>query len=72
MSPAFIYSFAIGFVGAVLFLLVDKFERNSVVANLLKFLLLVVSSVAIFTDYNPSELRCFDPWASTAMIGHCS
>jgi hypothetical protein len=35
MNPGFMYSFVIGFVGAVLFLLVDRFERNSIVTNLL-------------------------------------
>ena len=45
MNSAFIYSFIIGLVGAALFLFVDKYERNGVVANLLKFLVLVVGSV---------------------------
>jgi hypothetical protein len=33
-----IYSFAIGFVGAILFLLVDKHEPDGPMARLLKFL----------------------------------
>jgi hypothetical protein len=37
MNSAFIYSFIIGFVGAALFLFVDKYERDGMVANLLKF-----------------------------------
>jgi hypothetical protein len=38
-----IYSFAIGFVGAILFLLVDKHEPDGPMARLLKFLILFVS-----------------------------
>jgi hypothetical protein len=30
-----IYSFGIGFGGAILFLLVDKYEKDKVIANLL-------------------------------------
>jgi hypothetical protein len=40
-----IYSFAIGFVGAILFLLVDKHEPDGPMARLLKFLILFVASV---------------------------
>jgi hypothetical protein len=42
MNSAFIYSFIIGFVGAALFLFVDKYERDGMVANLLKFLVLTM------------------------------
>jgi hypothetical protein len=33
MNSAFIYSFIIGAVGAALFLFVDKYERDGMVAN---------------------------------------
>ena len=42
-----IYSFAIGSVGAIMFVLVDKYEPEGPVARILKFLVLFVSSVAI-------------------------
>jgi hypothetical protein len=47
MDSAFIYSLAVGFVGAVLFLTVDKYEKDQTTTNLLKLLVVVVSSVAI-------------------------
>ena len=59
MNSAFIYSFIIGLVGAALFLFVDKYERNGVVANLLKFLVLVVGSVAILHKLKPFGLTLF-------------
>jgi hypothetical protein len=43
----------IGFAGAILFLVVDKFERDSPMANLLKFLILVVGGVAILHKLQP-------------------
>jgi hypothetical protein len=39
--------FSIGFVGAILFLLVDKYEPEGPLARLLKFLILFVAGVAI-------------------------
>jgi len=42
-----IYSFGIGFGGAILFLLIDKYEKNKIVGNLLKFPVLAISGLAI-------------------------
>jgi hypothetical protein len=42
-----IYSFGIGFGGALLFLLVDRYEKDKVVASLLRFMVLAVSGLAI-------------------------
>ena len=42
-----LYSFTIGFVGAILFLLVDKYESEGPLARLPKFLILFVAGVAI-------------------------
>jgi hypothetical protein len=53
------YSFAIGFVGAILFVLVDKYEPDGPMARLLKFLVLFVSGVAILHKLKPAALRCF-------------
>jgi hypothetical protein len=53
------YSFAIGFVGAILFVLVDKYEPDGTMARLLKFLVLFVSGVAILHKLKPWVLRCF-------------
>ena len=53
------YSFAIGFAGAILFVLVDKYEPDVPMARLLKFLLSFISMVAIFTDCDRTDLRCF-------------
>jgi hypothetical protein len=55
----FVVSFAIGFVGAILFLLVDKFEPAGPMARLLKFLVLFVSSVAILHKLHPYGLALF-------------
>ena len=41
------YAFGFGLSGAILFLLVDKYEKNAVVGNLLKFSVLAVSGLAI-------------------------
>jgi hypothetical protein len=43
----------IGFAGAVLFLLVDKYEREGPMARLLKFLVLFVAGVAILHKLQP-------------------
>jgi hypothetical protein len=53
------YSFAIGFVGAILFLLVDKHEPRRPLARLLKFLVPFVSSVAILHKSQPYGLALF-------------
>jgi hypothetical protein len=44
---ALLYSFTICFVGAVLFLIVDKFEPDRRYANVLKLLILAVGAAAI-------------------------
>ena len=54
-----IYSFAIGFVGATLFLLVDKHEPDGPMARLLKFLILFVAGVAILHKLQPYGLALF-------------
>jgi hypothetical protein len=59
MYPDLFYMFTVGFVDAVLFLLVDKYERDGMVANLLKFLVLVVSSVAILHRLQPFGIVLF-------------
>ena len=41
------YALGFGLSGAILFLLVDKYEKNAVVGNLLKFSVLAVSGLAI-------------------------
>ena len=56
---AFIYSFGIGFVGAIMFLLVDKYEADGPMARLLKFLVLFVSTVAILHKLKPYGLSLF-------------
>jgi hypothetical protein len=53
MNPDFIDALIIGFVAAVLFLLVDKYEREGPMAQLLKFLLLFVAGVAILHKLQP-------------------
>ena len=54
-----LYSFTIGFVGAILFLLVDKYEPEGVLARLLKFLILFVAGVAILHKLQPYGLALF-------------
>jgi hypothetical protein len=54
-----IYSFGIGFGGAILFLLVDKYKKNMIVANLLKFLVLAVSGLAILHKLRPFGFALF-------------
>ena len=53
MSGDFIDAVIIGFVGAALFLFVDKYERDGSMANLLKLLVLVVGGVAILHKLQP-------------------
>jgi hypothetical protein len=43
----------IGSLGATLFLVVDKYERDGSIANLLKFLVLVVGGLAILHKLQP-------------------
>jgi hypothetical protein len=59
MNWAFLESFMIGFVGAILFLLVDRYEPDGPMARLLKFLLLFVAGVAILHKLKPSGLALF-------------
>ena len=47
MYSDMIYAFALSIAGAILFLLVDKYEPNGRIASLLKFLILFVSGMAI-------------------------
>jgi hypothetical protein len=54
-----LYSFTIGFVGAILFLLVDKYEPEGALARLLKFLILFVAGVAILQKLQPYGLGLF-------------
>ena len=53
MKPDIIDALIIGFIGAALFLLVDKYERDGPVARLLKFLVLFVAGVAIVHKLQP-------------------
>jgi hypothetical protein len=54
-----LYSFTIAFSGAVLFVLVDKYERDGPMSRLLKFLLLFVAAVAITHKLQPYGLALF-------------
>ena len=56
-----IYSIAIGLVGAILFLLVDKHEPDGPMARLLKFLVLFVASVP------PTTRNCENYQVKTAV-----
>ena len=47
------YVFTICFVGALLFLIVDKFEPNRRLASVLKFLLLALSAAAVARQLLP-------------------
>jgi hypothetical protein len=53
MNTDLFYAFTIAFVGATLFLLVDKNEPDGPLARLLKFLVLLVASVAILHKLQP-------------------
>jgi hypothetical protein len=57
----FIYALAVTFVGAFLFLAVDRYEDDAMVANLLKFLVLIFTALRSSTDYSRSGLRGFRP-----------
>ena len=54
-----IYSLVIGFVGAILFVLVGKYEPDGPLARLLKYLVLFVSMVAILHRLRPYGLALF-------------
>jgi len=56
MDLALIEALIIGFVGAVLFVAVDRFERNGPMANFLKFLVLVIGAVAVLHKLGPTLL----------------
>jgi hypothetical protein len=53
------YSFVVGFAGAVLFVLVDRYEPDGRMAHLLKFLVLFVAGVAILHKLKPFGLALF-------------
>jgi hypothetical protein len=53
MKPDIIDALIIGFIGAALFLFVDKYEREGPIARLLKFLVLFVAGVAILHKLQP-------------------
>jgi hypothetical protein len=53
MNLVFIDVTIIGFLGAILFLFVDKYERAGPMANLLKLLVLVAGGVAIIHKLQP-------------------
>jgi hypothetical protein len=60
MSSAFIDSLVIGFVGAILFLFVDKYERDDIWRPIcLKFLVLGVGGVAILHKLRPFGVVLF-------------
>jgi hypothetical protein len=56
MSQIFIETLVIGFVGAILFVAIDRLERNGSVANLLKLLILIVGGAAILHKLGPALL----------------
>jgi hypothetical protein len=53
MNPDLFYAFTIAFVGATLFLLVDKYEPDGPVGRLLKVLVLFVAGVPIVHKLQP-------------------
>ena len=59
MYSGVLYSFTIGFVAAILFLLVDKYEPKGPLAPLLKFLILFVVAWRSCTNCSPTVLHCF-------------
>jgi hypothetical protein len=60
MNPDIIDALIIGFIGAALFLFVDKYEREGPMARLLKFLVLFLAGVAIVHKLQPMfELALF-------------
>ena len=67
-----IYSLVIGFVGAILFVLVGKYEPDGPLARLLKFLVLFVSMVAILHRLRPYGLAAVLASASAGRSRHPS
>jgi hypothetical protein len=59
MDYDLVYSLIISFTGAALFLLVDRYERNHIMAALLKFLVLFVSSMIIMQRLRSYGLSLF-------------
>jgi hypothetical protein len=59
MYSDWFYSFIAGFVGGILFLLVDKYEPEASMARLLKFLILFVAGVAILHKLQPYGFALF-------------
>jgi hypothetical protein len=57
--PALIYSLVHRLVGAALFMLVDKYEKDERVAIWLKLMVLVISSVAILHILQPFGIQLF-------------
>jgi hypothetical protein len=53
------YSLTVGFVGAILFLLVDKYEPEGRLARLMKLLILFVAGVAILHKLHPYGFALF-------------
>jgi hypothetical protein len=60
MNSAFIYSFIIGLVGAALFLFVDKYERDGMVANLQVF------GASCRRRSNPAQIAAVRHWVVLA------
>jgi hypothetical protein len=54
MNQIFIETLVIGFVGAILFVAIDRLERNGSVANFLKLLILIVGGAAILHKLGPA------------------
>ena len=59
MHTDLLYSFIIALAGGILFVLVDKYERNEPMGRLLKFLLLFVAAVVIMQRLRPYGLALF-------------
>ena len=59
MYSDWFYSFIVGFVGAILFLLVEKYEPEASMARLLKLLILFVAGVAILHKLQPYGFALF-------------
>jgi hypothetical protein len=59
MYDDLVYSFAVSFAGATLFLFVDRLEPNRPLAALLKFVVVFVSGVVIMHRLRPYWLSLF-------------
>jgi hypothetical protein len=53
MNSSLVDTFIIGFIGAFLFMFVDQYEPDGRMANLLKFLVLLVGGLAIIHKLQP-------------------